>query len=107
MNKLIEWIKLNINHTWYNYATMLFCACLIYLANKFGGANFNSIIGIFGGIGANVILWISLVFGLEYFQLGIDRNIKKEIYDEHNIAAAIYELGIKIGLALIIAKGLL
>lgn len=107
MKKSIEWIKLNANQAYFNWLVIAIAIGLIWIANIFGDASITSIIGIFGGIAANVLLWICIVFGLEYFQFGIGRNIKEEIYNEHNTAAAIYELGIKIGLALIIAKGLL
>jgi uncharacterized membrane protein YjfL (UPF0719 family) len=65
-----------------------------------------SVIGMGGAIGFNVTLLLFLGFGLQYFQLGTNRDIQAEIYDEHNIAASIYQAGIWIALAMVISKSL-
>jgi hypothetical protein len=73
----------------------------------FAGIAKDSVIGMLGGVGFNVSLLLSLGFGLQYFQMGTDIDIQEEIYTEHNIAGAIYQAGIWISLAIVIAKGLL
>jgi hypothetical protein len=73
----------------------------------FAGIEKDSVIGMLGGIGFNVTLLLSLGFGLQYFQMGTRFDIQKEIYDEQNIAGAIYQAGIWIALAIVIAKGLI
>ena len=65
-----------------------------------------SVAGMGGAIGFNVVLLLSLGFGLQYFQLGTKRDIQAEIYDQSNIAAAIYQAGIWIALAMVISKSL-
>ena len=80
-------------------------AILTYLIG-FGDVDKNSIIGILGSIGFNVSLLLSLGFGLQYFQLGTKRDIQKEIYNERNVAVAIYQAGIWMSLAIAIGKGL-
>lgn len=65
-----------------------------------------SLVGMFGAVGFNVIFLLGLGFGLQYFQLGTKRDIQTEIFDQNNVAAAIYQVGIWIALAMVIAKGM-
>ena len=65
-----------------------------------------SIVGMFGAVGFNVIFLLGLGFGLQFFQLGTKRDIQTEIFDQNNVAAAIYQAGIWIALAMVIAKGI-
>jgi uncharacterized membrane protein YjfL (UPF0719 family) len=72
-----------------------------------GSLDLNAFVGMFGAVGFNIIFLLGIGFGLQYFQLGTNKDIQVEIYDEHNVAAAIYQAGIWIALALVIAKGVL
>lgn len=60
-----------------------------------------------GGILLNLIVFLVVIYGIEFFQRGFGTNIRDEIYSQNNTAAAIYELGIKVSIALVIAKGFL
>ena len=66
-----------------------------------------SLMGNLAGIGFNFSLFLLCAFGLQFFQLGIGRNVQAEIFDEHNIAAGIYQGCLFLAIATIIAKGLL
>lgn len=67
----------------------------------------NSIFGIIGGSFLNISLFLTCYFGLEYFQQGTDKDIQKEIFEENNVSAAIYQGSLLIGIAIIIARGLI
>lgn len=85
---------------------LLTVAFLSYLV--FGGrVDLDTIISMGTGIIFNVSLLLLIAFSLQRYQLGSKRNIQKEIFEENNIAAAIYQLGIWISLALVISKGLM
>jgi len=73
----------------------------------FDKVNIDSIVGLFGGVVFNVSLLLVVGFSLQKIQNGWNYNIQTEIYENQNIAAAIYQLGIWLALALVIAKGLL
>lgn len=68
--------------------------------------SFDSVVGLLGGVIFNVSLLLIVGFGLQKFQLGTNRDIQKDIFDKGNVAAAIYQLGIWLALALVISKGL-
>lgn len=98
---------MKLNHTFFNYTfTTLTLGIIFYLITG-GTVDQNSVVGMFGGIAFNVAIFLSVVFGLQYFQMGTNRDIQKEVYDDGNIAAAIYQAGLWIGLALVIAKGVI
>jgi uncharacterized membrane protein YjfL (UPF0719 family) len=90
----------------FNVGIGLIVAAVIGILIYTGSIEISSVVGMFGAVGFNVILLLSLGFGLQYFQLGTDKDIQEEIYKEHNIAGAIYQAGIWIALALVIAKGM-
>lgn len=98
-------MKLNQRHfnSGFAFAT---AAVILYLV-FFGHASGESVIGMLGGILFNVSLLLSIGFGLQFFQLGTDRDIQKEIFDDGNVAAAIYQLGLWLALAIVISKGLM
>lgn len=52
---------------------------------------------------ANIALFFPIVFLFEYFLLGIGRDIKNEVFTEHNTAGALYMLGIMLSVALMLA----
>lgn len=97
-------MKLNEKH--FNYGIIgLTIAIILYLVLG-GSVDKNSIIGMLGAISFNVTLLLGLGFGLQYYQFGTDKDIQNEIYNEHNIAAAVYQAGIWLALAIVIGKGL-
>lgn len=98
-------MKLNEKH--FNYSFVAVTVAVISYLLFDGNVDKNSIIGMFGAMSFNVSLLLGLGFGLQYFQLGTKRDIQKEIFDEHNIAASIYQAGIWIALAIVISKGIM
>ena len=100
-------VKKDLNSGVFNWVIVIFIIGLIGYLGGSGIATKEGILASIGGILMNVAAWIVIVFGLEYFQLGLGKDIKDEIYTDKNIAASIYEVGIKIGLAIVIAKGIM
>jgi uncharacterized membrane protein YjfL (UPF0719 family) len=98
---------MKLNEKAFNIAVGFIVAGVIGYLVFTGKIEKDSVIGMFGAVGFNVILLLSLGFGLQYFQLGTDKDIQDEIFVEHNIAAAIYQVGIWIALAIVIAKGMM
>jgi hypothetical protein len=96
-----------INEKYFNLAVVGIVVSLVLYLIGFAGVEKNSVIGMLGGIGFNIALLLSTGFGLQYFQLGTNRDIQAEIFDEGNIAAAVYQGAIWIALALVIAKGIM
>ena len=100
-------LKKTLNSGVFNWVVVMGIIGLIGYLYGSGIATMDGILSAVGGILMNVAAWIVIVFGLEYFQLGLGKDIKDEIYTDKNIAASIYEVGIKIGLAIVIAKGIM
>lgn len=98
-------MKLNEKH--FNYLFLTLTSIILSYLLFAGNVDKNSIIGMLGAMTFNVSLLLGIGFSLQYFQLGTTKDIQKEIFDEHNVAAAIYQAGIWIGLALVIAKGIM
>ena len=89
----------------FNIAIISIIAAVLTYLVFYGGVSIDSIIGIGGAIGVNVSWLLAIGFGLQYFQLGTKKDIQAEIFEEHNIAAGIYQAGIWIALAIVIGKG--
>lgn len=94
--------------------TGLFNAIIIIISIAFiGGLLFSgsvSIEGVTSNIGGtllNLVIYLIVIFGFEFFERGFGTNVRDEIYEQNNVAASIYQFGFKIGIALVIAKGLI
>lgn len=85
--------------------TLCTVGLITYLVSS-GSVEQNNIVNMLGGITFNLSLFLCSIFGLQYFQLGIGRDIQAEIFDENNTAAAIYEGALFLAIALVISKGL-
>lgn len=96
-----------INHTIFNGLAIAVTSYLIYLVVGNGTADGKSVLSLITGIMMNVALFLGIGFGLQFFQMGIGRNVQEEVFDKDNIAVAIYQAGLFIALAIIIAKGIL
>jgi len=88
---------------WFLVITLMFIGYLIF-GNR---VDLDTVISMGTGIIFNVSILLLVGFGLQKFQLGTKRNIQKEIFDAKNVAAAIYQFGIWISLALVISKGIM
>ena len=80
-------------------------AIIIYLLVG-GSIEQGSVFGMLGGLFFNLSVFLGTVFGLQYYQLGTGRDIQSEIFDEKNLAAALYQGALFIAIALVIGKGL-
>ena len=98
---------MKVNHTLFNYLAIVATGILVTIVITNGSADANSVLSLFTGIMMNVALFLGIAFGLQFFQMGIGTDVTKEIYNEHNIAAAIYQAGLFMALAIVIAKGLM
>lgn len=72
-----------------------------------GSLDLSGIISNLGGGYLNVLGWIIVFYGIELFQMGIGTNVRNLIFENKNTAAAIYQVGIAISLAILISKGVL
>lgn len=72
-----------------------------------GSLDITNFISNIGGSYLNVFAWCVVFYGIEFFQRGFNHNVRNEITEKQNVAAAIYQGSIAIALALLIAKGLL
>lgn len=95
-----------MNEKAFNIGLAVLVSAVIAFLVVSGSIDKSSVVGMFGAIGFNVVLLLTTGFGLQYFQLGTGRDLQKEIYDENNTAAAIYQAGIWVALGLVIAKGM-
>ena len=68
----------------FNIGIGIIVAAVIGILIYIGSIEISAVVGMFGAVGFNVILLLALGFGLQHFQLGFDRDIQEEIYDEHN-----------------------
>lgn len=106
MSKM-DWIKVNINHTWFNWIVSFLTAAVVFYLVNIGTVEKTSVFGLLGGMMTNVSVYLAVAFGLQFFQMGIGKDIQKEIYTEHNIAAAIYQGFLLLGIAIVIARAMI
>lgn len=95
-----------MNEKHFNIGVCVIVIAIVGYMVGFGNVDKNSVIGILGSIGFNLALLLSIGFGLQYFQLGTDKDIQSEIYQNENLAAAVYQGAIWISIAITISKGL-
>jgi uncharacterized membrane protein YjfL (UPF0719 family) len=96
-----------MNEKFFNITLAVVVSTLIGFLIFSGSIDKNSVLGMLGAVGFNLVLFLSTAFGLQYFQLTQDRDIQQEIFDENNIAAAIYQGFLFLGIAIVIAKGVM
>ena len=95
---------MKLDHTIFNGLMVAAAAGIVGFLIKAGSVETSSVLGMFGSTLFNLSFFLCATFGLQYFQLGIGRNIQEEIFDEHNMAAALYQGFLFIAIAIIIAK---
>lgn len=98
---------MKMNEHYFNWSLVLGTCLIIGYLIYFGNTDPDAIVGLLGGVFFNVALFLVTGFSLQVFQMGRDRNVQQEIFDKNNIAAAIYQAGIWIGLAMVVSKGLM
>lgn len=95
---------MKIDQCFFNTVLFLLTVTFIGFLVKGGSVALASLLGMIGSTFFNLSIFLSSIFGLQYFQLGTGRDIQKEIFDESNIAAAIYQGLLFLGIAIIISK---
>lgn len=98
---------MKLDHRFFNGGVAALVTGIIFYLIVGGDVDKSSVVGMLGGIGFNLALFLCTIFGLQYFQLGTGRDIQNEIFDEHNTAAAIYQGFLFLAIAIVISKGLM
>ena len=98
---------MKINEKFFNLGIAVLVVGVVGFLVFTGAVSKDSVIGMFAGIMFNVSIFLSVAFGLQFFQLTTKRDVQKEIFDEHNVAAAIYQGFIFLALAIVISKGIM
>ncbi len=91
----------------YNLFFALGAFSLTLTASWVGGAYLPAIIGLFAAMANQIAFFLVILFTLQYFQGGTELKISHKIFEENNIAAAIYQGCIVIALALLISGAIL
>jgi len=105
--KILNKIKETSGTKVYNLAFSAGALSLTVLASVFGGAYLPAIIGVFAAMANQVAFFLVVLFSFQYFQGGTDLKINDKIFQDGNIAAAIYQGCIVIALALLISGAIL
>jgi len=98
---------MKLNETFFNSVIGLLTLGVIFYLIASGAVVGSAVIGMLGGIAFNLSLFLIVAFGLQKFQLGTKRDIPAEVFDESNIAAAIYQGLLFVAIAIVISKGLM
>lgn len=96
-----------INEKYFNIGIVIATIGLLWFLISNGTVGHEAILGNLAGVGFNLSLFFAASFGIQFFQLGLGRNVQSEIFDENNIAAGIYQGFLFLAIATIVAKGLL
>lgn len=91
----------------YNILFSLLTLILISSIIAWGPVKLITIFSIMAAAMNNVALFLLIVFSLQYFQGGARLNIQKQIYEKQNIAAAIYQGFLYLGIALLISQSIM
>ncbi len=89
---------------------LVFAVCALGLtvtASIYGGAYLPAILGVFAAMANQVSFFLVVLFTLQYFQGGRNFKINDKIFEDGNIAAAIYQGAIVIALSLLISGAIL
>jgi len=103
----LDKIKASWGTKMYNLIFALLALCLTIVGAIFGGINVAAMLGLFAAIANNVAFFLVILFTLQYFQGGTQLQINKKIFEEGNVAAAIYQAAIVIALALLIGNSIM
>jgi len=104
---LLDKIKATCGTKVYNLVFAVGALVLTLLAAWVGGAYLPAIVGLFAAMANQVSFFLVILFTLQYFQGGTELKIQQKIFEEGNIAAAIYQAAIIIALALLISGAIL
>jgi hypothetical protein len=96
---------MKLNETVFNYGFGIATLGVIFWLIAGGSVDLNTIVGMFGNIGFNVAFFLAVVFGLQKFQMGTDYDVQNKIFEEANLAVAIYQGFLFLALSIVISKG--
>lgn len=100
---LKKWLtSKGFNHSQFNALVVIACVLILAGAYYAGAAGGSGILTAIAGSALNIGLFLAVAFGLQFFLAGVGRNVLKDIFDEHNTAAAYYIGAIFLALALLI-----
>lgn len=97
-------MKLDQKH--FNIGIIITAITVVICLIQGGTVDQNSVFGMVGSTLFNLGGFLAAAFGLQYYQLGTGRDIQKEIFDDNNIAAALYQGFLFLAIALIISKAI-
>lgn len=110
MHKMVLWFErkfnVHVNEAWFSSAVFLLAVFMMIAAGTIGQATFANILGLLTGMSVNVGAFLVTVFMLEYFLYGTGFDANEEL-KKGNVAMAISILGLRLGAAIVIAKGIL
>lgn len=107
---LLNWldkIKAKVGTKTYNVFFALFAVACTTLISGIGPAKILPILALFVAALNNVALFLLIIFTLQYFQGGANSNIHKAIFEDGNIAAAIFQGLIYLGIAILIGGAIM
>lgn len=108
--RLLNWLekaKTKMGTKTYNLSFAALAIVCTTLLSGIGPAKIAPILALFVAALNNVALFLLIIFTLQYFQGGMTINIQKKIFEEGNIAVAIYQGLIYLGVALLIGQAIM
>ena len=109
-DRILNWldkIKSKVGTKTYNISFALFAILCTTLISGIGPAHIAPILALFVAALNNVALFLLIIFTLQYFQGGTSNNLHKKIFDEGNIAVALYQGLIYLGIAILISGAIM
>jgi len=98
---------MKVNEKIFNSLALIVTGGLLYVLVQKGIVEGQSIVSNLTAILFNLVIFLVAAFGLQFFQLSFKRDIQAEIFDQNNVAAAIYQGFLFLALAVVISKGLM
>jgi len=104
---LLDKFRRTAGTKFHNVIFSLGALSLTLLASWVGGAYLPAIVGLFASMANQVAFFLVILFTFQYFQGGTELNIQRKIFEEGNIAAAIYQGAIVLALAMLISGAIM
>lgn len=104
-DRILNWLeklRKRVGGKTYNITLALFTIGLTIIAAFFGGIHIPALLGLFAAIFNHVAIFFLIFFTFQYFNGGAELDVQKKIYEEGNMAAAIYQAAIVLALAILI-----
>lgn len=98
-------LGINLNEKYLTIGLVPLVCYLIYAAMAWGSASMGNIIGMAAGVGFNLTIFFVFMLASEFFLMGVGFDTREEI-KKGNVAMAIAIASLRIGSAIVIAKGI-